>query len=132
MDQHQQTLRIRGLPPSVTDDDLIYWFEQRVNKSAGKSIIQSIGQLCIDGNTLTTSTTATFSSNGIARKALALDRQSRAWDGTHQIELDHEFNDITVLYKTDNPLTGKPDIEWVPFPISVHCMHGWDTPVDLC
>ena len=110
MDSSQQTLRCRGLPPKVDEDDIIQFFGDRIKKSAGKKIVQSIGPLCLDTNTSTISTTVSFSSNNTAKKALELDRSQRFLKG-HLIEVGHDFLDITTLYKSNNPQTGKPDIE---------------------
>ena len=110
MNSSQQTLRFRCLPVNVDEDDIMQFFGDRINKSVGKKIIQSIGPFCEDSNTATKSTTISFSSNNTAQKALGLDRSQRILKG-HVVELDHEFLDITTLYRSDNPSTGKPDIE---------------------
>ena len=111
MNSNQQTLRMRGLPLGVDEDDIVQFFGDRIRKSPGKKIVRSIGPLYYDGNTASVSTTVTFSSHNTAQKALQLDRHQRTFRKFHCVELDHEFKDITILHSSNNPQTGRPDVE---------------------
>lgn len=110
MDSNQQTLRVRGLPLTVDEEDVEQWFGDRIKKSAGKKIVQRVGRLCHDPTTDSYTTTVTFSSNNTAQKALSLGYLERNFRNA-LLELDHQFDNITTLHKSNNPRTGKPDVE---------------------
>ena len=110
MDSSQQTLRVRGLSPKVDEEDITQWFGDRIQKSAGKRKVQTIGRLCYDPSTDSCTTTVTFSSNNTAQQALKLGYREREFRG-RTITLDCLFDDITTLHKSVNPRTGKTDVE---------------------
>ena len=115
MHDTQQTLRVGGIPLSFDSDDVHQFFRDRIRRSHGRQIVESVGCLCQSLNGTSKSTTVSFSSPNTAKKALALQQSSRqlrtAGGGTNIISLDHEFLDLTTLYVSLNPRTGKPDVE---------------------
>lgn len=114
MDSKQQTLRMTGLPPSTKVDDVVNFFHDRI-KRQGRQIIESIGPISQDAMSQKMQTTVSFSSRDAAKQALELEHASRRLialsGGAEYISLNHNFEDITTLHTSANPVTGHPDIE---------------------
>lgn len=117
MDTNQQTLRITGLPPKCEERDVEQFFNERITRHHGRQIIERVGPISSYGSGITKRTTVSFSSHNTAQKALDLQETNRRLSaekgGSETINLDHTFLDLTTLYSSVNPDTGKPDIEYV-------------------
>lgn len=115
MDSTQQTLRVAGLPPKTQIRDVKQFFTERVRRSHGRQIVELVGPICGHSSRVTKRTTVSFSSHHTAEKALALEETNRRLSaeagGAETISLDHAFRDLTTLYESNNPSTGKPDVE---------------------
>ena len=117
MDSRQQTLRMTGLPSSTGYEDVKNFFEDRI-KRKGLQIIESIGPITQDAMSRKMQTTVSFSSHDAAKQAFQLEHSRRRLvavkGGAEYISLNHSFEDITTLHASANPVTGHPDIEFVP------------------
>ena len=115
MDPSQQTLRVAGLPPKTSQSDLQHFFDERINRKHGRQVVECIGPVCDHSSRNTKRTTVSFSSHNTAQKAFELEETSRQFiaekGGRETITLDHTFQDLTTLHASNNPSTGKPDIE---------------------
>ena len=114
MDSKQQTLRVTGLPPLTQADDVKNFFNDRI-KRKGREIIESIGPISQDAVSESMQTTVSFSSHDAAKQALDLEYAKRRFvavnGGAENVNLNHDFKDITTLHTSKNPATGRPDIE---------------------
>ncbi len=114
MESKQQTLRMTGLPPSTQFQDLGNFFSDRIQRR-GRQIIESIGPISQDAMSRKMQTTVSFSSRDAAQQALNLEYARRRFTavngGAEYISLNHDFQDITTLHTSANPVTGHPDIE---------------------
>lgn len=115
MDSVQQTLRVAGLPPKTQSADVYNFFNERINRRHGRHIVVFVGPVCDHSSRITKRITVSFSSRNTAQKALDLEETSRQLmaeqGGRETITLDHTFQDLTTLHASNNPSTGKPDIE---------------------
>lgn len=114
MDSKQQTLRMTGLPSSTQIEHVENFFGERINRN-GRRIIETVGPISQDAMSRKMQTTVSFSSHDAAQQALNLEYSRRrliAMNGEAEyIALNHEFEDITTLHSSANPMTGHPDIE---------------------
>ena len=121
MDSRQQTLRMTGLPPFAQVEDVKHFFNDRI-RNKGRQIIESIGPISQDAMSQTTQTTVSFSSHDVAQLALDLEYSNRRLvainGGAENVALNHDFKDISTLHTSKNPVTGRPDIEYVSTPQS--------------
>lgn len=110
MDSKQQTLRVTGLPQLTQIEDVQNFFGDRIGRS-----IESVGPISQGAMSQKMQTTVSFSSREAAKKALKLEYANRRFHairgGVEYITLNHGFEDITTLHTSNNPLTGRPDIE---------------------
>lgn len=117
MNSVQQTIRVTGLPPNASKTDVQNHFNERVVRKHGRQIVELVGPICDHSTRITKRTTVTFSSHNTAQKALNLEETSLRLiaesGGAETITLDHSFRDLTTLHTSNNPATGKPDIEYV-------------------
>ncbi|KAL9044596.1 MAG: hypothetical protein Q9214_002279 [Letrouitia sp. 1 TL-2023] len=108
------TLRVTDLPSNTTENDVKSFFEDRIQRSHGKQVVEAVGPICSAANS-TRSTTVSFCSHNAAQKALDLkpsNRRLTAFDGgASTLNLDDSFSDLTTIHYAANPETGKPDIE---------------------
>lgn len=115
MDSAQQTLRVAGLPLLTQESDVIQFFNGHVARKHGGQIIESVGPICDHASRNTKRTTVSFSSHNVTQQALNLPLSRRRFGaergGAADITLDAGFRDLTTLHSTNNPATGKPDIE---------------------
>lgn len=115
MEATQQTLHITGLPPSTQETDVRSFFEERIPRKYGRRIVEVVGPICTQSSRVTKNTTVSFSSPKTAQKALSLEETSRRLfadhGGSETISLNSSFKDLTTLHSSDNPDTGRPDIE---------------------
>ena len=114
MNSNQQTLRVYGLPPLTQARDVEDFFNDRIERG-GRQIIESIGPISQDAMSKKMQTTVSFSSHDAAKQALRLERAKRRLravkGGDGDVTLNHDFQDITTLHTSQNPDTGRPDIE---------------------
>lgn len=117
MDSNQLTLRVTGLPPNTQEKDVRDFFVERISRKYGRQIVEVVGPICAQSNRSTRSTTVSFSSPKTAQKAISLEETSRKFHaengGSETITLDSSFRDLNTIHSSDNPNTGKPDIESV-------------------
>ena len=116
MNSNQQTLRVAGLPPNTQERDVKNFFDDHIRRKHGRQIVEFVGPICAQSIRNTKRTTVSFSSQNTAQKALDLEETSRRiyaerGGSPETITLDHAFKDLTTLHSSDNPTTGKPDIE---------------------
>lgn len=115
MDSDQQTLRVAGLPSKTQTSDVQHFFADRIKRKHGRQIVEVVGPICDHSSRITKRTTVSFSSTNTAQKALNLEETSRQLMAEHGgrevINLDYSFQDLTTLHASNNPKTGKPDIE---------------------
>ena len=115
MDSNQHTLRVAGLPPKTQTTDVQHFFKDRITRKHGHQIIEFVGQICDHSSRITKRTTVTFSSHNTAKKAIDLEKTKRLLraesGGEETITLDYTFQDLTTLHASNNPTTGKLDIE---------------------
>ena len=115
MDSTQQTLHITGLPPNTQERDVRSFFEERIKRKHGRQVVEVVGPICGQSSRTTKNTTVSFSSPRTAQKALSLEETSRKLlaeqGGSETISLNSSFKDLTTLHSSDNPDTGRPDIE---------------------
>lgn len=115
MDSDQQTLRVAGLPSKTQTSDVQHFFADRIKRNHGRQIVEVVGPICDHSSRITKRTTVSFSSTNTAQKALNLEETSRQLMAEHGgreiITLDNSFQDLTTLHASNNPKTGKPDIE---------------------
>lgn len=129
MDTIQQTIRVTGLPTNTSKTDVQQFFNERVVRKHGRQIVELVGPICDHSTRITKRTTVSFSSHNTAQKALNLEETSRRFiaesGGAETITLDHSFRDLTTLHATNNPTTGKPDIDIV----ALHGLtgHAWNS-----
>ncbi|MCJ1265967.1 hypothetical protein MMC22_005849 [Lobaria immixta] len=125
----QQTLRVTGLPSKTQQSDVIHFFTERINRRDGRQIVESVGPICGHASRSTMRTTVSFSSSKTAQKALELGEPSRRLTaengGAETITVDASFRDLTTLHSSNNPATGKPDVDIV----ALHGLtgHGWNS-----
>lgn len=114
MDSTQQTLRVTGLPYLTQIEDVENFFSDRIQYK-GRKIIESVGSISQSAMSQKMQTTVSFSSHEAANKALKLGHANRRLTavkgGAEYITIDHGFEDITTLHTSNNPVTGRPDIE---------------------
>lgn len=110
MDSKQQTLRLTGLPQLTQIEDVENFFVDRIGR-----VIESVGPISQSAMSQKMQTTVSFSSHQAAKQALKLEHAKRRFTavkgGAEYITLDHGFEDLTTLHTSDNPVTGRPDIE---------------------
>lgn len=129
MDSVQQTIRVTGLPTNASKRDVEQHFNERVDRKHGRQRVELVGPICDHSTRVTKRTTVSFSSHKTAVKALSLEETSRRLvaeaGGAETITLDHSFRDLTTLHTSNNPTTGKPDIDIV----AVHGLrgHAWNS-----
>ena len=113
----QQTLRVTGLPSKTQQSDVRQFFTERIKRNHGRQIVEFVGTICGHASRSTKRTTVSFSSYKTAQKALNLGETSRLFKadngGAETITLDASFLDLTTLHSSNNPATGKPDVEYV-------------------
>lgn len=117
MESTQQTLRVANLPTKTEQNDVKEFFTERIKRTHGRQIVESVGPICSHASRVTKRTTVSFSSRKTAQKALNLEETQRRLNavngGAETITLDAGFLDLTTLHSSNNPATGKPDIEYV-------------------
>ena len=114
MDSEQQTLRITGLPQSTQIEDVENFFGDRI-RNKGRKIVESVGPISQSAMSQKMQTTVSFSSHEAAKQAFELELANRRLTavkgGAEVITLNHGFEGITTLHTSNNPVTGRPDIE---------------------
>lgn len=110
----QQTLRITGLPPATTTDEVKRHFRVHVKDKERPSVV-AVGPICKEPDADTNETTVSFSSIDAANRALDLDRDARmltaSQGGAAMVSVDKRFRGMTTLERLVNPDTCQPDIE---------------------
>lgn len=107
-----QTARISGLPASTVPDDIVRWFNTRLDKSQ-PSLISRLGPIVTFKEKVTV---ITFTSVAITKQALAIqDRffQARAEEGKKWITIDNHFQGLTCIYSSVESPDNQPTIDIV-------------------
>ena len=104
-----QTVRLTDLPLSTKNFDIIHWFSDRVGHD---SLITRIGPIVKVAQSMTT--TVTFASVAIAKRALAIPSNDFAYKNggsLHSITIDKHFQGLTSIYSSTKSPNKQPTVD---------------------
>ena len=109
MASSRRTLRVTGLPNETDPDRVKRHILDRIKPMNDDDLHVRAVHLH-DRISATCCATVTFRSYEHYHRALNLEAPSRRL-GSRTVQIDEHFRDLTTLYSSDNPETGKPDVE---------------------
>ena len=111
MANSRRTLRITGLPNDANPDRVKQYLLDRI-RPMNENDLHVHGVYLHDYSTsgATCCAAITFRSYEHYHRAIKLEAPSRRF-GSRTTQIDEHFKDLTTLYSSNNPKTGKPDVE---------------------
>ena len=109
MEPEPRVLRITGLPIGISPHQVKQFFVDRI-RGLCEDELQVSGCHIHDHARGTACCTVTFSSMQYAGIASAFE-PDHSKIGRQTLKIDHHFSLLTTMYSSNNPQTGRPDIE---------------------